>query len=196
MPVRETEKGRLVMSTTSPLAADRQTELSVGEIAIQKELGELVDYIRQAHAEIASIRPAEIGAVHIPAATDELDAVVCATAEATNVILDAAEQLSRIGDSLPAKEAAALADITTRIYEASNFQDITGQRITKVVRTLRYIEDKVLALAQSLGEEVTAQAHAPAPASPGGEASLLNGPQLPGRSNSQADVDALLARFD
>ncbi|MCW5730737.1 MAG: protein phosphatase CheZ [Alphaproteobacteria bacterium] len=190
--VRLEEVGELVESMIGSLQGD----LSPGEIMVQRELGELVDYIRQAHAEIASIHPAEIGSVHIPAATDELDAVVSATAEATDAILDAAEQLSRMAESLPAKQAEALAKITTRIYEASNFQDITGQRITKVVRTLRHIEDRVLALAHSLGEAAPAPVDASNGSAPDDEASLLNGPQLPGRANSQADIDALLESFD
>ncbi|MCW5750084.1 MAG: protein phosphatase CheZ [Alphaproteobacteria bacterium] len=190
--VRLEEVGELVESMIGSLQGD----LSPGEIIVQRELGELVDYIRQAHAEIASIHPAEIGSVHIPAATDELDAVVSATAEATNAILDAAEQLNRMAESLPAKHAEALAEITTRIYEASNFQDITGQRITKVVRTLRHIEDRVLALAHSFGEAASVPVDTSSGSARDDEASLLNGPQLPGRANSQADIDALLESFD
>ena len=37
-------------------------------------------------------------------------------------------------------QASALMDAVTKIYEASAFQDITGQRITKVVRMLQSLE--------------------------------------------------------
>ncbi len=44
-----------------------------------------------------------------------------------------------------------LQDATTRIYEACSFQDITGQRITKVVATLKTIERKVAHIIGTFG---------------------------------------------
>ena len=50
-----------------------------------------------------------------------------------------------------ASRAARLQDATTRIYEACGFQDITGQRITKVVATLKAIERKVAQIVATFG---------------------------------------------
>ena len=47
--------------------------------------------------------------------------------------------------------AAKLQDATTRIYEACSFQDITGQRITKVVAALKAIEAKVAQIVATFG---------------------------------------------
>ncbi len=171
-------------------------DLSAMEIHIHKEIRELVDYIHTARQEIARINPGEIREVDIPVATAELEAVVVATEAATNTILDAAEVLGDIAEEIPAEQADRLAQVVTRIYEASNFQDITGQRISKVVGALRHIEQKVVMLAQALGQDAGQAVALPAPSDPDDEASLLNGPSMPGEANSQDDIDALLASFD
>jgi chemotaxis protein CheZ len=84
--------------------------------------------------------------------------------------------------------AAALTGAVTQIYEASSFQDITGQRITKVVRALQSMETKLQALAGAFGRADFT------PAAPvEGDAALLNGPQLAQSASSQDDIDALFA---
>lgn len=88
----------------------------------------------------------------------------------------------------------------TEIFEASNFQDITGQRITKVVSTLKVIEEKINALVTILGDEVqraaaTDQPNAANDGAPGDE-DLLNGPQLPSNAIDQDEIDKLLSSFD
>ena len=135
------------------------------------------------------------------AATDELDAVVGATEEATGRILDAAEGLMNVAEEkveAPAKDE--IIELAMSIFEASNFQDITGQRITKVVKTLKHIEAKVEALVQVLGEEVERarqnqvnDERAPVRVT---DEELLNGPHLPGGACNQDEIDRLLASFD
>ena len=71
------------------------------------------------------------------------------------------------------------------IYTACSFQDITGQHVAKVVRTLRLIEQRINAVIEIWG----AGAHkmgVPA------EAGLLNGPQAEGALR-QDDVDRALS---
>ena len=184
--------------TVEELMTSLEGDLSAVDIALHRELQSLMDYIQRARMEIASIQPTDIPSHHIPAATDELDAVVAATEEATGAILDAAEQVNQLADELGGENADRLRDIATRIYEASNFQDITGQRITKVVRTLRHIEAKVVALVRAFGHDLEASPEAERlnGAAENDDLALLNGPQLPERANSQEDIDALLASFD
>lgn len=174
-------------------------DITALDIRIYQELESLAGYIQTARSEIAAIRPDDIRLDHIPAATDELDAIVGATEEATGRILDAAEQIQTIAETLEEPARSQLFDLSTGIFEASNFQDITGQRIGKVVRTLKHIETKIEALVGVLGEEVgRAQATArPAeePAAEGDE-KLLNGPQLPQNAIDQDEIDRLLASFD
>jgi chemotaxis protein CheZ len=84
----------------------------------------------------------------------------------------------------------------TRIYEACNFQDITGQRISKVVATLKTIETRLVSLAAAVGHGGGAAAKAGKPGPQDGakpsDADLLNGPQLPQNAKKQDEVDALL----
>jgi chemotaxis protein CheZ len=167
--------------------------LSIANFKLYRELEELADFIQTARREIAQIEPQDICARQIPMATDELDAVVGATADATGAILGAVETIERRVGEMPAETAAAVGDAVTRIYEACTFQDITGQRITKVVATLQRIEERIGVLLAAFGDDLGA----PLAAAPeDGEASLLNGPQLPGNANDQDAIDAILASFD
>ena len=184
-----------IAEVVESLMATLEGDLSAIDLKVQRELAELVDYIQKAKEEIAAIQPAEIREHHIPAATDELDAVVRATEEATQTILDSAETLTGLAESVGGETAEKIMGVVTRIFEASNFQDITGQRITKVVKTLRHIEAKVAALARAFGHDL-ADAVVPSNDQRSGDAALLNGPQLPQKANSQDDIDALLASFD
>jgi chemotaxis protein CheZ len=186
------EVAEIVGSLMHSLSGD----LSAVQLRLSQELSALVDYINQARAEMRSLQPEEIRFRHIPQATDELDAVVEATASATGVILDSAEELEKLAATLPKKVAVKVTGIVTRIYEASNFQDLTGQRITKVVKTLRHIEERITVLAQALGHEAEANAARAGEDAAKDDTDLLNGPQLPQHANSQAEIDALLASFE
>lgn len=169
-------------------------DLTAKEAALLAELEALGRTIARAKAEIAALSVDDITGAHIPSATDELDAIVGHTAQATNEILDCCEVLERLQSEVPEAAAAALQGAVTRIYEACSFQDITGQRIGKVVNALKAIESRVeAAVANASGRA------APEPAAAGvrteGE-ELANGPQLPGGATSQAEIDRLLASFD
>lgn len=170
-------------------------DISAIDLEVHQQIRELVEYIENAKHEIAAIRPTDINDHHIPAATDELDAIVKATEDATGSILDAAEDMEKLAEQVPAEVSEKIIAITAKIYEASNFQDITGQRITKVVNALQHIERTVIDLASAFGHEV-AQKPAEQDDDREGDAALLNGPQLPEVANSQAEIDALLASFD
>jgi chemotaxis protein CheZ len=175
-------------------------DLTATEAALLAELEALGREVARAKSEIAALQVEEITASHIPAATDELDAVVAHTAVATNEILDACEVLEGLRPRLSPDDATALSGAVTRIYEACSFQDITGQRIGKVVSALEAIERRVAAVSARFGPgEAAASAgdvrEAPAPARTEGEA-LANGPQLPAAAASQAEIDRLLASFD
>jgi chemotaxis protein CheZ len=183
-----------IASVVEAIVASLSGDMSVADLKLYHELEQLARYIQSAKREIAAIRPQDISA-RIPAAADELDAVVGHTAEATGTILDAAESMEKLVPSMPREIGAVVADAVTHIYEACNFQDITGQRITKVVRTLKYIEQKIDGLLAAFGDGV-ADAESTSPESGEESACLMQGPQLPQEANRQADIDAILAEFD
>jgi chemotaxis protein CheZ len=176
-------------------------DLAMVDLKLYGEIEQLAQFIQSAKREIASVRAEQISEHDIPIATDELDAVIGAAEEATGTILDAAESLEALCRDLDEAHSASVQAAVTRIYEACNFQDITGQRISKVVKTLKHIEDRVSALLGAFGEEVskqrTGQDAAPAESdeAASGERNLLNGPQLPDEAKKQAEIDAILASF-
>jgi chemotaxis protein CheZ len=167
-----------------------QGDIALGDARLRAELGGLVAFIETAKQEIAAAQPGDIPSQHIPNATDELDAIVKATEGATQAILDVAEKVGEVANQVGGEHAEQLNKLTTMIFEASNFQDITGQRITKVVRTLREIERKVIAMAHAVGQEI-GDPNRSAEDKREGDAKLLNGPQLPEAATSQSDIDAL-----
>lgn len=168
-----------------PLLAALSGEQEMAIRQLHGQIIELQQFITSAHEEIAAIRPANMRDVEIPGAQDELSAVVAATEEATHAILDSVEGLESLSASLPPGSEEQWNALIVRIYEASNFQDITGQRISKVVNTLRGIELRVSKLATHFpGPELGIMKIA-------SEASLLNGPQLPENAVSQDEVDAM-----
>jgi chemotaxis protein CheZ len=168
-------------------------DLTVTEAALLGELEALGREVKRAKSEIAALSVEDINESHIPAATDELDAVVEHTATATNEILDACETLESLQSKLDEGSAQALGNAVTRIYEACSFQDITGQRIAKVVSALKAIEARVAAVTGRFGS-LPAGGSKRADATEGEQ--LANGPQLPTNASSQADIDKLLASFD
>ena len=167
------------------------------------EIESLFRFIQKAKSEIAALRPDQINDEQIPLVTDELDAVTQATETATQVILDEAEKLEVAAAAVGGETAVVIGESVTRIYEACSFQDITGQRISKVVTTLRSIEERIDGILQAFGEELghgpfakvsqppAWRSGSPKPARP--DAHLLNGPQMPDKASQQADIDAILA---
>lgn len=176
-------------------------DLTKTDLKLFRELEELGGYIAGARKEIAALRPDQISTQHIPSATDELDAIVAATEDATNRIMEASEQIESVASEINEPHGEALCTAVTNIYEACGFQDITGQRISKIVNTLRHIETKVESLVSYFSDEI-AKYRAENPdtdieAEPAADDSdLMHGPQLDGEGQSQAEIDALLASFD
>ncbi|MFQ5467645.1 MAG: protein phosphatase CheZ [Kiloniellaceae bacterium] len=211
------EPGEIVEIVESVMASVDGDHESIS-MGLHRDIEALAKFIRSARAEIADIRVDEIHSHHIPNATDELSAVVGATEQATNEIFEAVEIIeAAIVDMEPAM-AERLTVAVTQIYEACGFQDVTGQRVSKVVKTLRTVEEKVRSLLDALGDDTGGEPRAPAepaagpcaPAEPAAgpcapaevpeasaaDADLMSGPQLPGNAMSQDDIDKLLADFD
>jgi len=165
---------------------------------IVAELTNLKSVIEETKDEVARLGATDINSTHIPTATDELDAVVGATEVATGTIMDACEAIQTLSSGLSEKEIVSnIQDQVTKVYEACSFQDITGQRISKVVSTLKEIDDKVRHILKMLGHEVSKDAvRREKSVDINDKDSLLNGPQMPDSTPTQEDIDKLLADFD
>ena len=176
-------------------------------LALRQELMSITQVVQETRSDIAALRPADTGSNRIEAATGELDEIVAATERATTDILNATEKIQEITQGIPrddpdiAEMVDAIDAWSIEIMTACAFQDITGQRTTKVVNTLRYIEQRVNTMIEIWGVDRIASASETADL---GEVSshrklgdtrpdahLLNGPQLGGPEVSQDDIDAL-----
>ncbi len=175
---------------------------------LHADIEALANYINAAKAEIAEIKAEKINREILPEASDQLMAIVGATEQATNDIIEAVEFIEKLTEKMAPETAERVTEAVTRVYEACCFQDITGQRVSKVVTALQNVETKVQALLQAFGEgseadgseadgsevvpETSVDGATPAPS----DDDLMNGPQMPDESNSQDDIDAILANFD
>ncbi len=160
------------------------------------EVEELGRTIAAAKVEIAAIREDRVPDPNVSGASDELDAVVAHTAEATNVILEVCEALDTAAGSPQGPSAAFVTDATSRIYEACSFQDIAGQRITKVVGTLKAVEARIAKIVATFGQQSWDALGASTDGAPSRlDAHLLNGPQMSAAAMAQDDIDAMLADF-
>ncbi len=148
------------------------------------ELRALVACIDRARSDLAVLGAEDIVDRQVPAAADELDAIVNHTAAATSTILDECEHLELAVAGREGQEVVSAA--TARIYEACSFQDITGQRVAKVVQTLQVVEARVDGMLRVFGRTNAVGISAAAPVA------LLNGPQRPSHAMDQMAVDALL----
>jgi chemotaxis protein CheZ len=152
----------------------------------------------------------EIAALHVNAfgppparMTRELDAVVESAERATQQILGAAEDIEDAANTLSAslkrdQEKSLALDIqdnVLRIFEACNFQDLTGQRIAKVLTTLKFVEDRIAHMIEIWGGIDAFRSYAVAAAAELDRNSMLQGPKLDDDQGhvSQDDVDAMFA---
>ncbi len=176
-----------------------QGEFSAEKVTLYAEIQALAKYIETTKQELRDLQPEQIPGEHIPVAHDELNAVTAATEQATETIMEATEAIEKTAQKLGKKNAAVLDDAVTKIYEACGFQDITGQRISKVVKALQSIEEKVDELVATFGDDAEAkervrirkEAKAAAEAELDPDLELLHGPQMPADAASQDDIDAL-----
>ena len=178
-------------------------QAQIGEIQkLKKELDLIQAAIDDTKQEIATLHVTGFRGPEMRRVTDELDAIVGGTESATEHILNAAEEIDQCANTLSAmvktqQEQNLARDIrerTVQIFESCNFQDLTGQRIGKVVATLKFIEVHIVKMMDIWGGIDALKDFAPvAIAERSGDAKLLNGPKLDEESGhaSQHDIDAL-----
>lgn len=170
---------------------------------LREELNEISRSITETKREIATLHHTNFGEGTEVKVANELDAVVLATESATDAILTAAETIDADARDLAAKLSGSehedlvldIQEQTVKIFEACNFQDLTGQRVHKVLDTMKFIEihiDKMISIwgglenfldisPDSLNKKI-------------GDEALLSGPGLEDDGairSSQDDIDSL-----
>jgi chemotaxis protein CheZ len=169
---------------------------------LKVELDLIYDAINRTKREIAVLHGKSFSGEEMARVNGELGAVVGGTEEATQQILEAAESIDQSASALmkvnsPDQQKLLSEEIQERvvsIFEACNFQDLTGQRIKKVMTTMKFIENHITVMMDIWGGVDAIKAHAPPIVDTReGDDKLLNGPKLdddPGHA-SQDDIDAL-----
>jgi chemotaxis regulatin CheY-phosphate phosphatase CheZ len=213
--VRETPRGQAFLNEFARRVRSNDTDRVLGAIellkgslaetitassmdVLRRELETMAASIAQTRKEIASIKPEGPGNNRIVTATEELDHVVKSTEKAAAEILSSAERVLAIAQEFKDKGindplCNELEEQGTTLLMACSFQDLTGQRMTKVVNTLRYLETRVNAMIEIWGitaqdAEKIVQQHIES--KPDGH--LLNGPAKDGEGVAQDDIDRLL----
>lgn len=174
---------------------------------VRVEIAQMVRSIGRAKSQIAAIKNPVMGRDEMEKASLQLEEITKATEEATNEIMSATDDVEQLlkkihSHTVEDPDVGPLIDQAGErliaIIEACAFQDLTGQRVTQVVKSLRFIESRVLAMIDIWGLDAFKDVDIPEgsaedAADPDGdeEEELLNGPALGGQGLSQADIDAL-----
>jgi len=182
-----------IISLAEVAAQSLQGFFQAMDSKVYRELREIAGYIESMRAEIGALQVNDLRDSRIPSAGEELDAIVQATETATNTIMECAETMMGANSNDPAAYKALVEEKMMIIFEACSFQDITGQRIAKVVETLQHIEQRVARFAdvmqtKDLDGYINDKERARAERK---EKLLLNGPQLAGEGVNQSMVDEM-----
>ena len=169
---------------------------------LKVELDLIHDAISRTKREIAVLHGKSFDGQEMAKVNGELGAVVGGTEHATQQILEATEAIDQAATALsknvtPDQQRMLSEEIQERvisIFEACNFQDLTGQRISKVMNTMKFIEQHIYEMMNIWGGVDAIKAHAtPVVDTRDDAAKLLNGPRMEGDVGhaSQDDIDAM-----
>src|ERR1700736_4488753 len=136
---------------------------------LKVELDLIHDAISRTKREIAVLHGTSFNGEEMARVNGELGAVVGGTEEATQQILEAAEAIDNAATALskvtsPDQQKILSEEIQERvvsIFEACNFQDLTGQRISKVMATMKFIENHIHVMMDIWGGVDAIKSHAP-----------------------------------
>ena len=182
-----------IMRLSEELVGSMKTFFSSLDRSLYGELRQIAEFIAKARDEIGALRPNDLRRDRLPSAGAELDAIVKDTEAATNQIMSAAEAMLACPATDMAEYKAFVEQQAMAIFEACSFQDITGQRVTKVITVLNQIEERVGKLADNLGIVDAEEAGEETVADRRKREQILNGPAIDGPETKQADIDAMFA---
>ncbi len=177
----------------------------ISEEALKRELVVLFGHMQMIRKELAAIQPGSGQPEdHFATMADLLDAIVEETERASDSIMTAVEEMEDImgqarGKSKDPEVVALLNKASDRgnsIFEACSFQDLTGQRITKVVRTLQFIEERINSVIRVWGKDELAKVVVDIQEHQDEYKKYLNGPQRAGVAISQEQVDQMFNQDD
>ncbi len=154
--------------------------------------------------DLAALNAGNGSADLFQSALEQLDALGDEIAEATDRVMTASEGIQDAADAIGAKtkhrgikaQLKKITAATVDIFEACSFQDLTGQRIGKITRTVAAFQAGFHAITRLAGGKGAANGLAQGKNKyhaidriDGGI--TLEGPQINGPAVSQADIDSL-----
>ncbi len=170
---------------------------------LKSEISSLVQYIRRFRQEISHMYQRQNDQTHFEGMADQLDAITLATEKATDVILSSVEEISDIANKIKTvSNIEELPDLCDKLnhhsivaMESCVFQDITGQRVSKIISSMRFVEERVEALAEIWGKDDIDDAAVDLGDQTdkmSDDEKLLQGPQLDSQASiNQEDIDKL-----
>lgn len=175
------------------IAKDINPDTSEADLFLHQEISRLASYIEDAKVEIFSISANDKQEDVLIDASQHLDEVIKHTEEATTVIMDSADVVMHEAGGIGGDKEEKIMAAVNEIYESCNFQDITGQRIQKVMKLIATIEERVAKLNDLFGTAGAENDALQGGAKEMTDADLLNGPQLSESAASQEEIDQLFA---
>jgi chemotaxis protein CheZ len=172
------------------------------EDSLKKEVVGLFGHLSMMRRELASLHRDDTA--NFDAMTDTLDAIIENTEAASNTILESVEEIDEIvshlrgaGDAASTSVCDQINDRINQVFEACSFQDLTGQRITRVVKSLAFVEARINTMVRMWGKEELARVvddiAQEQDVGPDQDAELLHGPQRADVAITQADIDKLFS---
>jgi len=184
-----------VIGIAELLTSSLQPLLRRIDSTIHDELHGILRRIEGLRNEIARVRADDISNNRLPDMGRELSAIVESTESATNTIMESAEVVLAADTNDFEAYKEIVSDKMMMIFEACSFQDLTGQRVNKIVETVEIIEERINLLCQMLDMNAMSGGQAPE-----GEPSakekrnkelMLNGPAHNGEGVDQNAIDKL-----
>ena len=190
------EPGRQVNRETMERARAQIAEAQ----AYKHELDTIYAAVRRTRNEMNTADGGALSGSRVMRAGRELDAVVSGTEQATQKMLQCAEDIDQTARTLSSmlkteheqRLAHDIQDRVVQIYEACNFQDLTGQRVARVQEMLGFLEERLARLIH-IWHGVDELKPVEFDESSEDDRRFLNGPRLAGDGghSSQDEIDAL-----
>lgn len=170
--------------------------LSRLDTIVGDDFHQIMEKISETRDDMQLLNTKELDVDPLSSAENELKLVVKATEDATNRIMEAAETIMTADPEDPATYHTTVESNVMEIFEACSFQDITGQRINRVVETLDFVDYRIHKIAKFLGIENEKEARdfdetAFLERLQRKDDLILHGPQDDGKGVSQNDIDNL-----
>lgn len=173
-------------------------------VRLKRELVGLFGHMHRMRKELAAIGTPEGEKNHFATMTDLLTGIAEEVEAASDKILGNMESVEDLlmeirkrteSDKDTQSLLDQVSDHGNAVFEACSFQDLTGQRVAKITKTMQFVEDKVKQLIYMWGRDelaaIVAEYKLDELEDEDPDKKLLNGPQRIGVAVTQDEIDKL-----